>query len=65
MSGDEERESTPMSMESTAWNAMYTAMRAQTEQRPLNVGTLRRIGGFADLDGLEFVELYSTNLIRF
>jgi ABC-type multidrug transport system fused ATPase/permease subunit len=36
-----------MSMESTAWNAMYTAMRAQTEQRPLNVGTLRRIGGFA------------------
>ena len=38
---------THMSMESTAWNAMYTAMRAQTEQRPLNVGTLRRIGGFA------------------
>lgn len=36
-----------MSMESTAWNSMYSAMRAQTERRPVNLATLRRIGGFA------------------
>ncbi|MFZ2178339.1 MAG: ABC transporter ATP-binding protein [Rhodococcus sp. (in: high G+C Gram-positive bacteria)] len=36
-----------MSMEVTAWNAMYNAMHAQEDRRPFSRTTLRRIGRFA------------------
>ncbi|GGL02520.1 ABC transporter ATP-binding protein [Planomonospora parontospora] len=36
-----------MSMEMTAWNALYRTMNAQEERRPFSVATLRRIGAFA------------------
>ncbi|QHE71641.1 ABC transporter ATP-binding protein [Rhodococcus sp. WAY2] len=36
-----------MSMEVTAWNAMYNAMHAQEDRRPFSRTTLRRIAGFA------------------
>ncbi|NNG36876.1 ABC transporter ATP-binding protein [Nakamurella aerolata] len=36
-----------MSMDVTAWNAMYNAMHATSDRRPFSVATLRRIGGFA------------------
>ncbi|WP_449063918.1 ABC transporter ATP-binding protein [Planomonospora algeriensis] len=36
-----------MSMEMTAWNALYRTMNAQEERRPFSVATLRRIGVFA------------------
>ncbi|MGI5121957.1 ABC transporter ATP-binding protein [Marinactinospora thermotolerans] len=36
-----------MSMEVTAWNAMYGAMHAQQDRRPFSRATLRRIAGFA------------------
>jgi ABC-type multidrug transport system fused ATPase/permease subunit len=36
-----------MSMESTAWHSMYTAMSAADGRRPFSRATLRRIGGFA------------------
>jgi ABC-type multidrug transport system fused ATPase/permease subunit len=36
-----------MNMESTAWNAMYNAVHATPERRPLSRATLRRIAGFA------------------
>jgi len=36
-----------MSMESTAWHSMYTAMTAENDRRPFSLQTLRRIGGFA------------------
>ncbi|GAB09459.1 putative ABC transporter permease/ATP-binding protein [Gordonia araii NBRC 100433] len=36
-----------MSMETTAWNSMYTAMHAQPDRRPVNAETWRRIGRFA------------------
>ncbi len=34
-----------MSMEVTAWNAMYNAMHAQQDSRPFSRATLRRVGG--------------------
>ncbi|BCN63117.1 ABC transporter ATP-binding protein [Prescottella equi] len=36
-----------MSMEVTAWNAMYNAMHAQQDSRPFSRATLRRVGGYA------------------
>ena len=36
-----------MSMEVTAWNAMYNAMHAQEDRRPFSRTTLRRIARFA------------------
>ncbi|GGK44677.1 ABC transporter ATP-binding protein [Planomonospora parontospora subsp. parontospora] len=36
-----------MSMEMTAWNALYRTMNAQEERRPFSMATLRRIGAFA------------------
>ncbi|WP_049567063.1 ABC transporter ATP-binding protein [Streptomyces sp. SBT349] len=36
-----------MSMEMTAWNAMYNARHAKDDQRPFSKETFRRIGGFA------------------
>ncbi|PTR30166.1 ABC-type multidrug transport system fused ATPase/permease subunit [Rhodococcus sp. OK519] len=36
-----------MSMEVTAWNAMYNAMHAQQDRRPFSRTTLRRIAGYA------------------
>ncbi|UED85580.1 ABC transporter ATP-binding protein [Streptomyces profundus] len=36
-----------MSMEITAWNALYNARHAKDDQRPFSRATLRRIGGFA------------------
>ena len=36
-----------MSMEVTAWNAMYNAMHAQNDERPFTKETLRRIMAFA------------------
>ncbi|NDK73208.1 ABC transporter ATP-binding protein [Rhodococcus qingshengii] len=36
-----------MSMEVTAWNAMYNAMHAQEDRRPFSKATLKRIATFA------------------
>ncbi|WP_166350414.1 ABC transporter ATP-binding protein [Phytoactinopolyspora limicola] len=36
-----------MSMEVTAWNAVYNAMHAQEDRRPFSKATIRRILGFA------------------
>lgn len=36
-----------MSMEVTAWNAMYNAMHAQQDRRPFSRATLRRVAGYA------------------
>lgn len=36
-----------MSMEMTAWHALYHTTQAPEERRPLSLATLRRIGGFA------------------
>ncbi|WP_420881868.1 ABC transporter ATP-binding protein [Rhodococcus sp. (in: high G+C Gram-positive bacteria)] len=36
-----------MSMEVTAWNAMYNAMHAQQDSRPFSRATLRRVAGYA------------------
>lgn len=36
-----------MSMEVTAWNAMYNAMHAQSDRRPFSRASLRRIAEFA------------------
>ncbi|NLU62117.1 ABC transporter ATP-binding protein [Rhodococcus sp. HNM0563] len=36
-----------MSMEVTAWNAMYNAMHAESDRRPFSRATMRRIGAFA------------------
>ncbi|MFD6673760.1 ABC transporter ATP-binding protein [Rhodococcus zopfii] len=36
-----------MSMEVTAWNAMYNAMHASNDRRPFSRESLRRIGAFA------------------
>lgn len=36
-----------MSIEVTAWNAMYNAMHAQQDSRPFSRATLRRVGGYA------------------
>ncbi|NRI69118.1 ABC transporter ATP-binding protein [Rhodococcus sp. MS16] len=36
-----------MSMEVTAWNAMYNAMHAQDDKRPFSKATLKRIATFA------------------
>ncbi|AYY13266.1 ABC transporter ATP-binding protein [Actinobacteria bacterium YIM 96077] len=36
-----------MSMEVTAWTAVYNAMHAQLDRRPFSRAVLRRIGGFA------------------
>ncbi|MFD6857496.1 ABC transporter ATP-binding protein [Rhodococcus sp. NPDC060090] len=36
-----------MSMEVTAWNAMYNAMHAESDRRPFSRATLRRVGAFA------------------
>ncbi len=36
-----------MNMESTAWNAMYNAVHATPDRRPLSRATLVRISGFA------------------
>ncbi|UCM89468.1 ABC transporter ATP-binding protein [Streptomyces marincola] len=36
-----------MSMEMTAWNALYNARHAKDDQRPFSRRTLRRIGAFA------------------
>ncbi|WP_068157723.1 ABC transporter ATP-binding protein [Rhodococcus phenolicus] len=36
-----------MSMEVTAWNAMYNAMHAHNDRRPFSRESLRRIGAFA------------------
>ncbi|WP_420751886.1 ABC transporter ATP-binding protein [Rhodococcus sp. O3] len=36
-----------MSMEITAWNAMYNAMHAHNDRRPFSRESLRRIGAFA------------------
>ncbi|MGC0252248.1 ABC transporter ATP-binding protein [Pseudactinotalea sp. Z1748] len=36
-----------MSMESTAWHSMYTAMHAQNDRRPFSRATLARIAAFA------------------
>ncbi|UDF19470.1 ABC transporter ATP-binding protein [Rhodococcus qingshengii] len=36
-----------MSMEVTAWNAMYNAMHAQEDRRPFSKATLKRIAKFA------------------
>ncbi|BCN68063.1 ABC transporter ATP-binding protein [Prescottella equi] len=36
-----------MSMEVTAWNAMYNAMHAQQDSRPFSRATLRRVEGYA------------------
>src|SRR3954462_10560612 len=37
----------PMDMEVTAWNSLYTTMTAQEERRPISRATLRRIATFA------------------
>ncbi|MGI9210749.1 MAG: ABC transporter transmembrane domain-containing protein, partial [Rhodococcus sp. (in: high G+C Gram-positive bacteria)] len=36
-----------MSMEVTAWNAMYNAMHAESDRRPFSRATLKRIAAFA------------------
>lgn len=36
-----------MSMDVTAWNAMYNAMHAQQDRRPFSRATLRRVAGYA------------------
>ena len=36
-----------MSMEITAWNAMYNAMHAESDRRPFSRATLKRIAAFA------------------
>ena len=36
-----------MSMETAAWNALYTSVYAQQDHRPFNRQTMRRIAGFA------------------
>lgn len=36
-----------MSMEVTAWNAMYNAMHAQQDRRPFSRATIRRVAGYA------------------
>ncbi len=36
-----------MSMEVTAWNAMYNAMHAESDRRPFSRASLRRIAEFA------------------
>ncbi len=42
-----------MSMEVTAWQSLYGAMHAQSDQRPFTRATMRRIWGFARPHGRE------------